>query len=258
VNRAFYKATDEQHPALPGAAAPSLRAGQITLPTLSAQESSADRTLLMLLALGLMLLAFFVVLTSTASFDQSRIRDVVRSVQATFERPQADATQDSKPAEIDTAHRAAIGVLRAAVASAFASVLSSDTSAYESQDRLNPDRVEIDVPASALFANDEAVLFPLPLLDKVVAVFAAAPADYRMELVVRAAAPPADLPLSQARVAALAEDLTRRGLTPTALSVGTQDQTKGTSASLRFTFLLLHTDDDLAAVQMMTAPKAAP
>ncbi|MBY0511887.1 MAG: hypothetical protein K2P94_17260 [Rhodospirillaceae bacterium] len=215
--------------------------------------------MLTLLALGLMLLAFFVVLTSTASFDQRRMREVVMSVQSTFV-PAREEIKD-KPAVIDDGVlRAAVGALRAAVSEIFVGILPVDNSA-PSKTAMTPDRVEIDVPMEIFFADHEAVLYPLPILEKLVALVNAPPAGYRMELVVRSAGETTAAALEQARIAALADGLVRRGLPLAALSVGVLQDAAGANTrerALRFTFLLLETDDDLAAVRMMSGGKGTP
>lgn len=225
--------------------------------TTSAPDSAADRILLTLLALSLMLLAFFVVLTSSASFDQRRMREVVHSVQKTFVPPQKSG-EETQDVPADAALATAVGALRVAVSDIFSGLLPRDpVLASSGKKRPDPDRVEIDVPMAVFFADKEAVLFPLPVLDKIVAVLSAPPAGYRMELVVRAAGKTADPALEQARVAALADGLVHRGLAATALSVGTLQNTPETGArSLRFTFLLLNADDDLAAARILTGGTA--
>ena len=134
------------------------------------QESAADRVLLTLLALGLMLLAFFVVLTSTATFDQRRMRDVVQSVHTTFVPAKEKEQIKEETAAVDAALVAAVSVLRTAVSDVFAGILPRDDAMPPAKGRLDPDRVEIDVPVSLFFADAEAVLYPLPVLDKLVAV----------------------------------------------------------------------------------------
>jgi hypothetical protein len=221
-------------------------------------ESAADRILLTLLALGLMLLAFFAVLTSTATFDQRRMRDVVVSLQTAFVPARKEEKKVEAPVVDDGALRAAVSALRAAVTDIFVGVLPVDNSA-PSKTTMMPDRVELDVAMPVFFAENEAVLYPLPVLDKLVALLNAPPAGYRMELVVRAAGETPDVELDRARIAALADGLVRRGLPLSALSVGVLQDTANTNArALRFTFLLLETDDDLAAVRMMNAGKGTP
>jgi hypothetical protein len=220
---------------------------------------TGDRIMLTLLALGLMLLAFFVVLTSSASFDERRMRDVVLSVQTAFV-PARDEGEDEATVIDDGALRAAVGALRIAVSEIFVGILPIDTSA-PSKTAMTPDRVEIDVPMTAFFAENEAVLFPLPILEKLVALITAPPAGYRMELVVRAAGETTDAVLERARIAALADGLVRRGLPRAALSVGVLQEAAGAkpgARALRFTFLLLDADDDLAAVRMMSGGKGTP
>lgn len=215
-----------------------------------ADDAGADRIMLTLLALGLMLLAFFVVLTSTATFDQRRMRDVVMSVQTVFVPARAEG-KDERTVIDDGVLRAAVGALRVAVSEIFVGILPVDNS-VPSKTAMTPDRVEIDVPMAIFFAADEAVLYPLPILGKLVALINAPPAGYRMELVVRAAGETTDAALEQARIAALADGLVRRGLPMPALSVGVLQGANTGERSLRFTFLLLETDDDLAAVRLMS------
>jgi hypothetical protein len=240
------------------ASIPSGIAPRFDVPASSKTESAADRIMLTLLALGLMLLAFFVVLTASATYDKTRTRNVVQSMQAIFVPAKDDAGKGEGGAT-DVDLQAAVSALRVAVSDVFSGILPREAPGNR---RADSDRVEIDVPMSVFFANNEAVLFPLPVLDKLVGVLNAPPAGYRMELVVRAAGETQDVALDQARIAALAEGLVRHGLAPTALSVGTLQNAPNTdkaasARSLRFTFLLLSDDDDLAAIRMMTG-KAAP
>ena len=264
MNKTTIKAVDFRSPVYPGAAASLARPGFLPPPAPQSSESAADRVMLTLLALGLMLLAFFVVLTSAASFDQKRIKDVVRSVQMTFEHPEDSKTETIPPAPLDAAYLAAVGALRAAVADVFAFVLSGDNpKSLVNSDRVNPDRVEIDVPVAVFFAQDAKEVFPLTMLNRIVDLINDPPAGYRLELVVRASASadtqPANRQMIEARLAALADDLVHRGLPAPALSVGALEEGKAadtTASTLRFTFLLLDTDEDLAAVKMMNAPPA--
>ena len=167
-------------------------------------DNPADRILLTFLALGLMLLAFFVVLTASASFDQRRMRDVVRSVQKVFVAPR-EIAPPVQNVPVDAALEAAINVLRANVSEIFSGLVPrDDTPRSPGKSTPNPDRVEIDVPLPLFFAADEAVLYPLPVLDSIVAVLGTPPAGYRMELVVRAAGDMQDPALDGARLAALA------------------------------------------------------
>jgi hypothetical protein len=212
--------------------------------------------MLTLLALGLMLLAFFAVLNSTASFDQRRTRDVVDSLQTTFMRAQAVVVDDAATVSVDATHRAAVDALRASVADMFAGILAGDQSVLTGPlENLNTDRVEVDVPASAFFDGAGNLRDPLPILDSIVAVAGTAPTGYRMEMAVRAADGVTD------RLAIFADNLVHRGFSPTALSVGalSGNQTATGVAKLRFTFMLLDTGDDLGAVRMLAAPgKGAP
>jgi len=251
VNRLSTSKAGLQHPALP-------RAVDASVVESSSQDSADDRILLTLLALGLMLLAFFVVLTSTGTFDQRRIRGVVQSVQMTFERGQSSEGESLTPAAIDAANRAAVVALRAAVADIFADMIVEDQNVLtDNRDRINPDRVEVDVPL-ALFFSDDGALNALPLLDKIVAVISSPPAGYRMELFARARISADEMLSGQSRIAALADGLVTRGAAPTSLSVGVQGDGDPTAASsLRFTFLLLDANDDLAALRLLAAAESA-
>lgn len=222
-------------------------------PAVHAAEPAGDRILLTLLALGLMLLAFFVVLTSFGSVDARRTRGVVESVQAAFEvsRAQDADLLDARPhGESD---RAAVNALRASVADIFANVVVSDAVLLPGADAAQR-RVDIDVPLAVFFPAADAVLSSLPLLDKIIAVISAPPPGYRMELVARAKAAPSEPPDAQTRIAVLADTLVARGAAPTALSVGTlRDAAPNAVPMLRFSFLLLADDDD-AAARMVAAP----
>ncbi len=224
-----------------------------TLPSASSQgESAGDRVLLTLLALGLMLLAFFVVLTSFGSFDARRMRGVAESMQSTFDHAAASDVVDVRlSTETD---RAAVNALRASVADIFANVVAGDAAALTSADATQT-RVDIDVPLALFFPGEGAELSSLPLLDKIIAVISAPPAGYRMELAARARVAQADMPLAQTRVAAFANTLVARGTAPTALAVGTlRDTSAAPTPTLRFSFLLLGSDDDIAATRLVAAP----
>jgi hypothetical protein len=118
----------------------------------------------------------------------------------------------------------------------------------------NHTRVEIDVPM-ALFFTGADELAALPLLDKIVAVVSSPPAGYRTELAARAKIAPADAPQAQTRVAVIANALVARGAAPTSLLVGTlRDAPADATPMLRFSFLLLRGEDDVAAARLVTAP----
>jgi hypothetical protein len=224
---------------------------QIEVPR-AGEESPADRVLLMLLALSLMLLAFFVVLTSASTFDERRTLDAVKSVKMTFVRPHDQRGVSEQQNVGDSAHRAAVAALRVSISDVFAPLLVGQAPESLGNDRVTPDRVEVDVPAALFFNDGGAALYPLPIIDKIITVLSAPPTGYRMELVVRLTTSGSDNQIDHARLAILADDLVRRGLSPTALSIGTLDNLPNAAKpSLRFTFLLLDTDEDLAAARLM-------
>lgn len=106
------------------------------------EESAGDRILLTLLALGLMLLAFFVVLTTAGTLDQRRIREVAKSVQINFQRAENNTGTSLVPGEGASAARAGVAALRAAVANIFAGVITDDQTVFaDNRACPNPDRV---------------------------------------------------------------------------------------------------------------------
>jgi hypothetical protein len=247
VNRTSFPKAELRHPALP-------RAGGVSV---VAAESAGDRILLTLLALGLMLLAFFVVLTTAGKLDERRIRDVAKSVQMSFERASENTGTSRVPSEGAASQRAGVAALRAAVANIFADVINSDqTIATDTTSRPNADRVEVDVPL-ALFFDGQGALNPLPLLDRIVAVMGVAPPGYRMELFARATVARGEMAHVQTQLAQLADGLVQRGLGPTMLSVGAQQAGEigpGYIGTLRFSFLMLESGDESATARMMGVP----
>lgn len=231
-------------------------------------EANRDRILLTLLALDLMLMAFFVVMNSTATFDGKRSAEVARSM------PTAKASAKSAPEEktstlTDTAgvgtpglgmpglgmpglrmpglgmsvRVAAAAELRAAVVDVFDSFLPAGTGAAADPDN---GRVDVDLPAQFVRADE----LPPAVVAGLAHVMENPPAGYRTELVVRAQEEPGGF----THLAHLARDLVSRGVAANALSVGMLTGTS--SPGLHFTFLLLEPGEESRAARVLA--KARP
>lgn len=152
--------------------------------TAMSDERSPDGILITLLALNLILLAFFVVLNATSSFDAERVRAVAASARSNLffdidEREQVEAVS----------YRGALSNFRDSIADQFAPVLSPETGSVVRADiRMGDDRVEVDVPVTVFFRSDGTLYSPLPTLDGLAAVIGTPPAGYRAELAVRVSA----------------------------------------------------------------------
>ncbi len=209
-------------------------------------ERSPDGILITLLALNLILLAFFVVLNATSSFDADRVRAVAASARTSL-FSDVDVREEAEA----ESYRSALSNFRDSIADQFAPVLfPASDSVVRADIRIGGDRVEVDVPATVFFRSDGTLYSPLPTLDGLAAVVGTPPAGYRAELAIRATAPAANQTPMVRRVATLADDLVARGIAATALSAGLlpgADIAPGAEARvpvLRFSFLLLSTDDD--------------
>lgn len=219
-------------------------------------ERSPDGILITLLALNLILLAFFVVLNATSSFDAERVRAVAASARTSLffdidEREEAEAVS----------YRGTLSNFRDSIADQFAPVLSPVSgSVVRAEIRMGDDRVEVDVPVSVFFRSDGTLYLPLPTLDGLAAVIGTPPTGYRAELAVRATAPATPQTTMVARVATLADDLVARGIPATALSAGllsgaeTRPGTDERVPVLRFSFFLLNADDDASHASRLAMP----
>jgi len=187
-------------------------------------EAARDRVLLTLLALNLMLLAFFVVLNSSASFDKARLKAVSASLLS------ASARNEQTVAAENT-QRAVFATLRTAVADAFAAFLPANQIPVEHP---STDRVEVDVPADAFFESEVSPELR-GVLDRVASIIAVPPPGYSAELYIRGSSGDG----AENNLAALAQELVRRGVTPTQLSIGFLNPGEASEPILRFTFLLL-------------------
>ena len=197
-----------------------------------------SRVMLILLSLNLMLLSFFIVLTASSNFDQTRIIDAVVGLRTTF----AGAGRD-EPSGSGTASRAEVeATLRERISGAFSSVIP----AGEIQLGGGGDRIDVVVPVTALFEAPDAGLRPrLPMLDRVLELLATPPAGYRFELIL--ASPNFGQEpnmVAAARAETVARELAARGLDSSLLAIGSDLRAASDVPSLRFSFLVLDADED--------------
>jgi len=216
----------------------------------------SERILITLLALNLILLAFFVVLNAASSFDAERVRAVAASARTSLffdfdERARAEILS----------HRGALSGFRDSIADQFASVLPSDQGAANFLGvRVGSDRVEVDVPATVFFRSDGTLYAPLPTLDGLATVMSSPPGGYRAELAIRGSrsSTPSDTAVN--RIAVLADSLVSRGVSATVLSAGLLSraglsaEAAGDVPTLRFSFFLQNIDDNESHVSDLTIP----
>lgn len=189
-------------------------------------EANRDRILITLLALDLMLMAFFVVMNSAASFDAKRGAQVASSL--------APAEIKTETLVTGTAARvAASAQLRAAVTDVFDAFLPQGASASADAD---DGRVEVDMPGA--FADTGTL--PPDVIAGLARVMDNPPPGYRTELLIRAQEDPAKL-------ARMAYALAAGGVARDALSVGMLSA--GQQGPLHFTFLLLEPGEETRAAE---------
>ena len=177
-----------------------------------------DRVFVTLLSLNFMLLAFFVVLGTTASVDAPRAASVTKSIQLVFAAPKSgEGTKVSL-----TARQA----FQAGVSDAVASLLPPSGQVTIT----NNDRVDLTVSAETVRAS--AGDAP----EAIAKLLRSAPAGLRYEMIIDGGAGDDAI--------RMAEDLIAHGVPATALMVG-PDSADG--ADLRFAFLLLDNDADTVA-----------
>jgi hypothetical protein len=155
-----------------------------------------------LLAVELLLLAFFILLNAVSSFEPERSRSVIDSVRDAFRTPgiqgEAVGSTQTEAATLATVQQH-IGRLAHALG------------ATQGSDRSQPDALWIDLPVDAFFRAGEDRLKPGQgtFLDRLAELLAKTPAGYAYEVAVLrggadAAAMDADLRLRQAGAAAAA------------------------------------------------------
>src|SRR4051812_39807353 len=158
--------------------------------------ASRDRILLTLLALNLMLMAFFVVLTSVAKIDHRKADAATQSLQSSI----VTEASDAHPRANAIPRSEAVDDLRTRVADVFAPFISSASDVHATAER-----IDVDVPSAAL---------PADVLAGVARVILTPPAGYRVELLVQGARVDDDT------LAALASAVVARGIDPAALAIG--------------------------------------
>jgi len=192
-----------------------------------AGEPPSDRIFVTLLSLNFMLLAFFVVLGTTASIDRTRAHAIAENVRVAF-----SGAADSEKTR--TARLSARQALQAGVSEALAAILPSIHRYYLD----NSDRVDVDVPVE-LFAGTDADGPQDSVYDNVAHLLEAAPPGYRYALLINGApqAAAGDTAFRFAR--ALAE----RGVAPQDLLVGAGGAEDG---HLHLSFLVFEGEGDEA------------
>lgn len=207
-------------------------------------EQNRDRVMITLLALNFLLMAFFVVLTSTGQTTRSTV--VAPEAELEFSLVEDTAV---RTALMEEERRRAVDVLRASVAQIFAPVIAvEDIWRMRVVERIGLDRVDIEVPF-ALFTDSRFAGEGDAVLEGIVRVIEAGVRGYRAELALQASHSSLD-------VAPLAERLVGYGLGPSTLSVGVLSRTQVVAGeeTLRFTFLLLDDNDD-AVVRLAGAAR---
>lgn len=188
-------------------------------------EANRERILITLLALDLMLMAFFVVINSTATFDAKRGAAVASGLAAAREEPKPEVLVSGTAPRV-----AASAQLRAAVTDIFDAFLPAGANVSADAD---DGRVDVDMPGAL-----DAAALPGTVIAGLAHVMDNPPPGYRTELLIRAQEDPAKL-------ARMAQDLAAGGVPADALSIGMP--TKGQQDRLRFTFLLLAPGEETRA-----------
>lgn len=212
-------------------------------------QDGQGSNLLVALSLNLMLLAFFVVLASTATFDTARVETAVASIRANFG---TGATASS--AQQGGARTQAEASLREAVASAFAAVLPG----YEVIVPAAADRIDVVVPIAALFESESFDLRPsLPVLDRLVGVLSAPPSGFRFEAILGATADGDDPAITVMRSDTVARDMVRRGLVSDLLSAGSASAAGPSLPAIVFTFLVVDAEDEMPLRRYVPTARAS-
>ncbi len=203
-------------------------------------------TLTLFLSVYLLVLAFFILLNSIASYEEVKAKAVMESLSTTFADFGPGGTTDPFVANFgDLAAARAFQqqmtrVFEAAIPAAQVSIL-------------RPGRLmQVELDAASLFLDDKAAIRPgqLPLLDRIVAALSAPPPGLRHELEFVIGAPPgADgaLPIGEtpqvARAGAFAREMLARGAPPQALTAGLR---LGSPERVRLLFRTLGEDEGRA------------
>lgn len=186
-------------------------------------EAGQDPNLVGLLSLQLLLLAFFILLSTISTFDESRVRSVLGSVQEAF----SDVTGSS---EHDDVEMQADSIVLSAIVDEVEGVVKTALQ-LDRVTRVGDGDIAFDLPAESLFAAGTAQSTPgrADVLRRIVVALDRRPSGYRYELdilVGRAAAEAGagdavSLPALQIdRAGTLARALVDAGATPSGLSSG--------------------------------------
>jgi hypothetical protein len=194
-------------------------------PVFGPGADSGDRIFVTLLSLKVMLLAFFVVLGTAASFDAPRAASVAKSMHVVF-APTGNLSAVS-PIRL-TARQA----LQAGVAEAFADILPMTRRVTGD----NGDRVDIDLSTAELAASGDRAREEM--LNGIATLMRSAPAGLRYELVLD----------GEAAAVGIADALLARGVLARQLLIGSTAADTGT---IKFSFLLLEGDDDSVYTRLL-------
>ena len=181
-------------------------------------SEEGDRVFVTLLSLNFMLLAFFVVLGTTASVDAPRAASVTKSLELVFAAPKTEAGS-----KVSLTARQAF---QAGVNDAVASLLPPTGHINIA----NSDRVDLTISGDTLRAAGSDAH------EAIAKLLRSAPAGLRYEMIIDGGAGDDAI--------RMAEDLIANGVPATSLMVG-PDSADG--ADLRFSFLLLDNDADTVA-----------
>ncbi len=190
-------------------------------------------TLLMLLALNLLLIVFFVVLNVNATTDVQKTRNVLASVQKSF----SDEINVPTNLEVTSvAKSAAQDALRTSVSTAFASVLEGEDIIVRNE----ADRFSVIAPLAAFFDPETAqVRATLPVFNRIAAILNTPADGFRYEMIATIDADVTNMAPIIKQAGVLAEDLLRRDFRAATFAVGILP---AKTNNVMFTFQVL-TDD---------------
>jgi len=225
----------------------------MTTPAQAGREGSGDSSIVLLLSLNLILLAFFILLNALSRFDESRSRAVIDSVNQAFQGQLG-------PLDVPGLLSGSPGLLPESkaltneVGSLFESLVPVVRSKHIDRARV----VLIELPADALFKAGAGTLRPerrqlIRRLAKALLKRSARDLTYELAFMQGVPGPAtgvaAEYPLQVSRAAGMAEFLTQEGLSPALLSVGLQP---GRPAKVEFVLTVRD------PAETPTAPAAAP
>jgi GGDEF domain-containing protein len=190
-------------------------------------------TLLMLLALNLLLIVFFVVLNVNATTDTQKTRNVLASVQKSFSD---DINVPTNLEVTSVAKSAAQDALRTSVSTAFASVLEGEDIIVRNE----ADRFSVIAPLAAFFDPETTQLrATLPVFNRIAEILNAPADGFRYEMIATIDADIANMAPIIKQAGVLAEDLLRRDFRATTFSVGL---IPANTQNVTFTFQVLSDD----------------